>query len=93
MSETPTVFIIGDGEVTSLAGGPIPISDMGTRKTKRVSCVEFNAVTNKWEVLDPVNKDLPPRYADADYDKCLRWETEFFNRLLASNPDSPALKP
>ena len=73
-------YIIGDGEVTGLAGGPLSLGDLGQRTTKRASRIEFNANTNLWEVLDP---KLPTvLYTDVDYDKCLSWEADHFNALL-----------
>jgi hypothetical protein len=81
-------IIIGDGEVTALAGGPLSLADLGPRTTRRVSRVEFNGTTNLWEVLDPVDRAAAPLFTNADYDLCLQWEAAHFNALLGTNPDS-----
>lgn len=79
MSET-TILIDG-GTVTALAGGPISLADMGVRTTKRASHLEFDAVYNEWCVWSADRALL--LYSHPDYDVALRWERDYFNRLLA----------
>jgi len=73
-------FIIGDGTVTALAGGPLSLADMGTRTTRRASHVEFNETTNEWTVVDAKTKQL--LFSNADYDAALHWEVEYYNQQL-----------
>lgn len=75
------VFVVGEGTVTALAGGPLSLADMGARTTKRASRLEFNASTNKWEVLPPDGGDA--LYSHPDYDVALAWEIDHFNRRLS----------
>ena len=75
-------IIIGGGEVTALAGGPLSLADLGPRTTRRVSRVEFNSSTNLWEVLDPTDQAAEPKFTHENYDRCLRWEAEYFNAKL-----------
>jgi hypothetical protein len=73
-------LIVGDGEITALAGGPISLADMGERKTKRVSTLEFSSIDNQWHVFDAATgADL---YSHHDYDVALAWEIAHFNRVL-----------
>lgn len=74
------VFVIGDGNVTALAGGPLSLADMGPRTTRRASRLEFNAALNVWEVLPPAGG--APLYSHEDYDIALKWEHRHFNAVL-----------
>lgn len=75
------VFIVGEGSVTGLAGGPLSLADLGPRKTRRASHVEFDESTQMWLVTDAVTKQL--LHWNADYDKAIAWETSHYNRVLA----------
>ncbi len=84
---TPTnpdsaVFVIGEGTVTALAGGPVSLADMGQRKTRRVSHVEFSDLINEWTVTDAETKEV--LYHSPDYDEALNWEIRHYNQRLAS---------
>lgn len=74
-------IIVGDGSVTALAGGPVSIADLGDRKTRRASHLEFNPTKNKWEVWDFAKTTV--LHEEDDYDVALAWEIEHFNRLLS----------
>lgn len=80
-SEVGAVFIVGEGTVTALAGGPLSLADMGPRKTERASHVEFSDLINEWVVTDAKTKE--PLYHHPDYDTALRWEVSHYNQRLA----------
>ena len=80
-----TTIVIGGGDVLALAGGPLSIADLGVRKTKRVSTIEFADVLNKWVVTDSATGQL---LHEADnYDEALAWEREYYNQLLNAAPE------
>lgn len=74
------IFSIHDGCVTALAGGPLSLAELGPRTTRRASHVEFNVVSNVWEVIDASGG--PVLFADADYDRALAWEVDHYNQKL-----------
>jgi hypothetical protein len=82
------VFVVGEGRVTGLAGGPLSLADMGPRTTKRVSKIEFHEKSQRWQVLDPELGEGDPSRIMAEFDDygvALEWERDWFNRqLLAS---------
>lgn len=77
-----TILVIGDGEVLALAGGPVPIGDLGPRVTRRVSHIEFNTHSNKWEVTEGQSGQRRLLFSSPDYDACLQWETSHYNQQL-----------
>ena len=81
ISPTATI-VISDGNVTALAGGPISLADLGQRKTRRVSRIEFSEPVNEWVVYHP---DGWPIASFNTYDEALSWETRYFNIMLADN--------
>ena len=76
------VFIVGGGTITALAGGPLSLADMGPRKTRRVSHIEFCEITNEWLVTDLKTDRVI--FRSGDYDVALAWERTIFNRRLAA---------
>ena len=71
-----STIVIGEGRVSAVAGGPLDLSELGPRTTRRLSHVEFNPETQRWEVRDPNGN----RLADfAAYDAALTWERDYFN--------------
>ena len=76
------VFVVGEGTVTALAGGPLSMADLGTRTTKRASHLEFADLTNEWVVRDA--ESLEVLFTHADYDVALAWERTEYNRRLAA---------
>jgi hypothetical protein len=76
-----SIFVVGDGAVTALAGGPLSLADMGERTTRRASHLEFCPERNVWVVL---SADIAGElYEHPDYDVALRWEINHFNRRLS----------
>jgi hypothetical protein len=75
------VFVVGEGIVTALAGGPLSLADMGPRRTRRASHVEFSDSLNEWVVTDAATGIQ--LFQHPDYDTALRWETSEFNRRLS----------
>ena len=75
------VFVVGEGTVTALAGGPLSMADLGTRTTKRASHVEWSDYEEMWLVTDAAT--LKTIFRHADYDVALEWERTEFNRQLA----------
>ena len=73
-------IVIADGQIHALAGGPLSLADMGERTTQRVSSVEFNQTTQRWEVCR--NGEL--LHSNTDYDQAIAWEIEHFNNHLSS---------
>jgi len=82
MKQSPltSVFLVGGGEVTGLAGGLISLADLGSRQTRRASHLEFNSAHNWWTVTDAATKKI--LFKHADYDVTLRWERDHFNAML-----------
>lgn len=76
------VFVVGDGTVTALAGGPLSLADLGQRTTRRASTLEFANLTNEWVVRDAATGEV--LFTHADYDVALEWERTEFNRRLGS---------
>lgn len=76
------VFVVGQGTVTALAGGPLSMADLGTRTTKRASHLEFADLTNEWVVRDAESLDI--LFTHADYDVALAWEVREYNKRLLS---------
>jgi hypothetical protein len=87
MDSNEAIYVVGGGEVVGIAGGPISLGELGPRKTARLSRVEFNDATNLWEVKSPDIGTVI--HSGPDYDECIKWETNFFNRMLELNPESP----
>lgn len=83
------VLVIGEGAVTALAGGPLSLADLGERKTRRVSTVEFSDLINRWVVTDQVTKEI--LFEDDDYDVALKWEVDHYNQLLSFGAQIPVL--
>lgn len=80
-SEKEAVFVVGEGGVTGLAGGPLSLADLGQRQTRRVSHVEFSDLVNEWVVSDAETKEI--LYQHPDYDVALAWEISHYNQRLA----------
>ena len=76
------VFVVGEGTVTALAGGPLSMADLGTRTTKRASHLEFADLTNEWVVRDAGSLEV--LFTHPDYDVALAWERTEYNRRLAA---------
>ena len=77
------VFLVGEGTVTALAGGPLSLADMGTRTTKRASHLIFADLLNVWVVTDAdTGVEL---FTHPDYDIALAWEKTEYNRRLAES--------
>lgn len=74
-------FVVGDGSVLALAGGPLSLADMGQRETRRVSHVEFSNLVNEWVVTDAETKEV--LFKSPDYDEALNWEIRHYNERLA----------
>jgi hypothetical protein len=88
MTET-TIIMIGGGTVTALAGGPLSISDLGARRTRRVSRIEFDQFRDRWIVTDA--ETGVEMCAMHNYDEALHWERMFYNELLAAEELTPAV--
>ena len=76
-----STYLIHNGTVTALAGGPLSLADLGPRTARRVSRIEFNPADNAWCVYEMVTDRLLAAFHD--YDGALSWERRYFNRLLA----------
>ncbi len=79
MSRT-VAFVVDGGKVHALAGGPLPIHDMGPRTTKRVSHVEFDETKQRWCVWDAYHQKILAELTE--YDEAIRWEVDYFNAHL-----------
>jgi len=77
------VFVVGEGTVTALAGGPLSLADMGARTTKRASHLIFADSLNVWVVTDA--EDGVELFTHPDYDVALAWEKTEYNRRLAES--------
>ncbi len=75
------VFVVGDGRVTGLAGGPLSLAPLGPRQTRRVSHVEFSDLVNAWVVTDAATKKI--LHQNPDYDAALAWEIRHYNSRLS----------
>jgi hypothetical protein len=78
---TDATYVIENGTVVGLAGGPLSLADMGERRTRRASHLIFEPSTNLWLVRDAASDEII--YSNADYDVALQWEATHYNRLLA----------
>jgi hypothetical protein len=83
--EREAVFVVGEGTVTALAGGPLSLADMGPRRTRRVSTIKFVLSKNYWRVRDANTGDELANFID--YDEAVQWEKDWFNFLL-ENPSA-----
>lgn len=73
-------YRIRNGKVEALAGGPLSLTGIGPRTTRRASNLEFNSSSQLWEVL----VDGKCVHASPDYDAALQWERTFFNKKLST---------
>jgi len=80
--EREAVFVVVEGTVTALAGGPLSLADMGPRRTRRVSTIKFVPNKNYWRVRDAKTGSELANFSN--YDEAVQWEKDWFNFLLAS---------
>lgn len=72
-----TLTIDPQGTVTGLYTELIELSQLGRLEIKRVTNLEFNPVTQAWDVTDAGGALL---FSDASRARCLAWEHQHFNQ-------------
>lgn len=86
-----------DGTCSALWTEAIPLHELGSMKIERASNIEFNDLTQEWEV-----SYINPRfanhcgvvYSNPSRAACIAWEIENLNQQLAEHPKlDPALNP
>jgi hypothetical protein len=55
----------------------LDLAAIGTLEISRVSNIEFNPITQQWEVRDLDSKVL---FANSSRSRCLDWEQQHFNQ-------------
>ena len=65
------------GVVTGLYTETIPLGELGALHIERLTTIEFNDTTQKWEVTDQQGTRL---FADQSRAVCLEWEHRHFNQ-------------
>ena len=74
------VFVIDTDGIRFLHTDLIPVAELGTITVTRVSEVEFNHATQKWEVLQVGSG--PVLFSHLERSECLKWEKREFNERL-----------
>ena len=59
----------------------IPLHTLGKVKVRRISNVNFNEETQKWEV-SPVGNPGEILFTHKSRDKCIQWEIRYFGKKL-----------
>lgn len=73
--------IAPDGSIETLWTEAIPLESLGTLRVKRASLVEFNEVSQEWEVrLCPNTEDVV--FSHKSRAACIAWEIETINAQL-----------
>ena len=65
------------GIVTGLYTETIPLAEIGALHIERLSTIEFDDTTQRWEVMDRAGSRL---FAHASRAQCLEWEHRHFNQ-------------
>jgi hypothetical protein len=65
------------GIVTGLYTETIPLAEIGALRVERLTSIEFNDTSQKWEVRDRAGHLL---FADPSRTACLEWEHRHFNQ-------------
>lgn len=66
------LYIDRQGTLTTLYTDDLDLRALGTLKVRRASRVEFNSITQRWEVLPPSGRRV--LYEHRSRAKCLAWE-------------------
>ena len=66
-----------DGRGHCLHTDAIPLQSIGTLQVERATSIEFNPITQQWDVTEPGGVVL---HSDASRSRCLAWEVEHFNQ-------------
>ncbi len=87
MSASPIPHVIhftADGTGAGLYTEAIDLQQIGRLEITRASNVEFNEITQQWEVFDFTGHKL---FAHSSRKTCLEWERQAFNQ-----PENPTPK-
>jgi hypothetical protein len=78
---TALISFSDDGTATALHTDIIPLQSLGTCRIRRASWIDFNEVTQEWEVrFDP--HATQPEFSDPSRAACLAWEHDYFLKSL-----------
>jgi hypothetical protein len=72
-----TLTINPDGMITGLYTEIIPLNTLGSLSVNRLSNVEFNDSTQKWEVRNQAGELV---FTHESRQACLDWELQHFNQ-------------
>jgi hypothetical protein len=76
-----TLTFHDNGTATGLWGEDIPLGGLGELSVRRASTIEFNDISQEWEVrlIDPTTQ-LPGEvmFSNASRQACITWEHKYF---------------
>jgi hypothetical protein len=73
-----------DGTGAGLYTELIDLREIGSLEVVRASEIEFNDITQQWEVFDYTGTRV---FTDPSREACLRWERQHFNQTHPSPPN------
>ena len=73
-----------DGTGAGLYTEAIDLQRIGILDVSRASAIEFDLVSQQWEVFDATGTLV---FADRSRDTCLRWERGYFNQASSPSAD------
>jgi hypothetical protein len=72
---------IANGTARALWTDAVDLRELGPCTVERASTVDFNFLTQEWEVR--IQSDHAPLFAHSDRSTCLQWEHDHDHLLLA----------
>ena len=79
-----TITFAPDGTASCLWTEAVPLHELGRLDVQRASTIEFNAVTQQWEVR-LVSDPNTIAFSNASREACLEWESIHFNEGIPGN--------
>jgi len=76
-----TITFAPDGTARCLWTDLVPLHELGRLEVQRASTVEFNSVTELWEVRLASDTETVA-FSNPSRETCLNWERETINALL-----------
>jgi len=91
MQETVSLTFAPDGTGHCLYHELIPLQSLGKIECNRASNIEFNPLTQEWEVHLPGESE--PRFCSLSRQKCLDWERATLECVLSTRKEPPNASP